>query len=262
VAGEIVAIVSEYLEALEDWRRGIIRPPSRPPRWRFWFDIAATLLVIGGVFGEAGATGAVASINSQLRSTTSELRAKSDQLLALVTREAGDVRTSAEGAANAASSATDSSDKAKASASLALTTVQSAQNNITALDGKIALSSGRIADVASAVTTAQNQLDEVQADEAPREILHVFRGKASNVDNLRPFIDQEVILESIPDFEPAIAAGYVKDMLEWAGFKVTTRPYSLNWVVAGVRVEQYNPDPNDRNPELRRRTIGSDKSLS
>ena len=55
----------------------------------------ATLVVLGGVFGEAGATGEVASINSDLRSKASELRAKGDQLLAVITEEAGDAATSA-----------------------------------------------------------------------------------------------------------------------------------------------------------------------
>ncbi len=105
IAGEIVVIVSEHFESLGDWERGIIRPPDRPPTWRFWFDIVATLIVLGGVFGEAGATAAVASINSQLRSKTSELRAKSDQLLALVTQQAGTAAESAQKAQDAAKQA-------------------------------------------------------------------------------------------------------------------------------------------------------------
>jgi hypothetical protein len=96
IAGEIVVIVSEHLEGLDDWERGIIRPPEKPPAWRFWFDIAATVIVLAGVFGEAGATAKVSSINSQLRSRTSELRAKSDQLVAVITEEAGDAAASAE----------------------------------------------------------------------------------------------------------------------------------------------------------------------
>lgn len=94
IVGEIVVIVSEYLEDREDWRRGIMRAPDHPLVWRFWFDIVATLLVLAGVFGEAGASMQLASINSQLRSKTSELRAKSDQLLVLVTQEVGDAVTS------------------------------------------------------------------------------------------------------------------------------------------------------------------------
>src|ERR1019366_4294571 len=88
VAAEIVAVVWGYREELEDWSRGIIRPPDRPSVRKLWFDVVATLLVVIGVFGEAGASAELASKNSQLRSKTSELRSKSDQLLALVTQEA------------------------------------------------------------------------------------------------------------------------------------------------------------------------------
>jgi hypothetical protein len=97
IVGEIIVIVSEYLGDLHDWRQGVIfwvwrvvLPPGRPPRWRFWFDIVATVVVLLGVLGEASASLELASINSQLRSKTSELRAKSDQLLALVTEVAAD----------------------------------------------------------------------------------------------------------------------------------------------------------------------------
>jgi hypothetical protein len=105
VAGEVVVIICEYFEDREGWRRGIVRPPGHPSVWRFWFDIVATLLVVAGVFGEAGASMKLASINSQLRSKTSNLRAESDQLLALVTQQAGDANTSANGAAEAVKSA-------------------------------------------------------------------------------------------------------------------------------------------------------------
>ena len=112
IVGELVVIISEYRDDLHDWRRGAVFwvwgkvcPPDRPPQWRFWFDIVATVLVLVGVFGEAGASMQLASINSQLRSTTSLLRAKSDQLLALVTLEAGSAASSAERANVAAGKA-------------------------------------------------------------------------------------------------------------------------------------------------------------
>jgi hypothetical protein len=69
------------------------------------FDVLATVVVVAGIFGEAGATGKVSSINSELRSKTSLLRAKSDQLLALVTQEAGSAASSAERANAAAGKA-------------------------------------------------------------------------------------------------------------------------------------------------------------
>jgi hypothetical protein len=105
IVGEVVVIVSEYRDDLHDWRRGavswvwrIVWPPDRPPRWRFWFDIVATVVVLLGVLGEAWGSFELATINSQLRSNTSELRAKSDQLLALVTQEAGSAVRSAQNA--------------------------------------------------------------------------------------------------------------------------------------------------------------------
>jgi hypothetical protein len=106
IIGEIVVIVGDHRDEIEDWARGIVRPPEHPLVWRFWFDIAATLLVLIGVFGEAGASMKLASINSQLRSKTSELRAKGDQLVALVTLEAGS-------AVSSASKANDLADKAQ-----------------------------------------------------------------------------------------------------------------------------------------------------
>jgi hypothetical protein len=102
VVAEIVSIVREYLEDRHDWRRGIVRPPDRPSFGWMLFDVFATVIVVGGIFGEAGATGKVSAINSLLRSKTSELRAKSDQLLALITLEAGSAASSA---ANAQGSA-------------------------------------------------------------------------------------------------------------------------------------------------------------
>ena len=96
IVGEIIVIVSEDREDREDWSRGILLIPSRAPRWRFWFDIVATVIVLLGVLGEAWGSFELSSINSQLRSKTSELRAQSDQLLALITQEAGGAASSAE----------------------------------------------------------------------------------------------------------------------------------------------------------------------
>lgn len=118
IVGELVVIVSEYRDDLHDWRRGagfwawrVVLPPDRPPRWRFWFDIVATILVLAGVFGEAGASMKLGSINNQLRLKTSVLRAKSDELLALITQEAGSAADSAkraQGSADAAGKMADS----------------------------------------------------------------------------------------------------------------------------------------------------------
>jgi hypothetical protein len=89
VVMEIWSVVREYRETRNLWRRGIVRPPDRPVVSHLWFDIAATLLVVVGVLGEACSTGVLANKNGELRSQTSVLRAKSDQLLSLVTQVAG-----------------------------------------------------------------------------------------------------------------------------------------------------------------------------
>jgi hypothetical protein len=116
ITEEIVAIVWGYREERKAWRRGKVLPPDKPSVAKFWFEIVATVLVVAGVFGEAGAGEALASINSQLRSKTSELRGKGDQLLALITLEAGNAKTSADKAADAThraeQSATDAGVKA------------------------------------------------------------------------------------------------------------------------------------------------------
>ena len=68
VTAEIIGIVWGYREERNAWRRGIIRPPDHLSILKFWFEIAATVLVVAGVFGEAGASAELASLNSQLRS--------------------------------------------------------------------------------------------------------------------------------------------------------------------------------------------------
>jgi hypothetical protein len=153
IAGEIVVIVSEHFEGLEDWERGIIRPPDRPPEWRFWFDIVATLIVLGGVFGEAGATAEVASVNSQLRSKTSELRAKSDQLVAVITEEAGSAAKSAKIAHDEASAVKGIADEARADAKDALVKAQEAQRELGNTE----------ADAAKAQTAASRAQEKVEA---------------------------------------------------------------------------------------------------
>jgi hypothetical protein len=104
VVGELAVIFHDFFDDKSDWARGIMRPPDHPSvRW-LWFDVAATVLVVVGIFLEAGASAKVSSINSQLRSKTNVLRAKSELLLAAVTQEvtdadacAKDARTTAKG---------------------------------------------------------------------------------------------------------------------------------------------------------------------
>jgi len=109
IVGEIIVIVSEYREDLAGWRLGnifwgwrAIRPTGRPPRWRFWFDIVSTAVVLLGILGEALGSMELASINNSVRSRTNILRAKSDQLLGLITEQAGSAASSAERAQKSA----------------------------------------------------------------------------------------------------------------------------------------------------------------
>jgi hypothetical protein len=205
VAGEIVVIVSEHLEGLEDWRRGIISPPDRPPAWRFWFDIAATLLVVGGVFGEAGATGMVASINSQLRSKTSELRAESDQLLALVTQEAGEAKDSALIAKASADAAEEKSERAEASASRALTSTNEARNELSVVKQETVL--------------AKNDLQELRENIRPRRLTKEQQDNFRSVlvdSGLPPPFPTIPISVYIGAEDGAIFAQDVKDAIESA----------------------------------------------
>lgn len=105
IFGEWTVIASEDCDDRHDWARGIVRPPDRAPRWRFWLDFIATGVVIVGILGETWASLELASINSNLRSMTEKLRADSDQLVALVTQQAGSAAQSALEAQAAARSA-------------------------------------------------------------------------------------------------------------------------------------------------------------
>jgi hypothetical protein len=95
---EVWALLWDHVEAMADWRRGIVLPPERPSTGKLLLGIVATFLVVIGVAGELGTSGKIASINGQLRTKNSDLRSASDQLLALVTQEAGDAATSAHNA--------------------------------------------------------------------------------------------------------------------------------------------------------------------
>jgi hypothetical protein len=213
IAGEIVVIVSEHWEDLQDWRRGIIRPPDRPPAWRFWFDIVATLVVLGGVFGEAGATGEVASINSQLRSKTSELRAKSDQLLALVTQQAGEAKDSALIAEASAKAAGIAADKALDTSNTANDAAGKAQEKVEAV-GKQA------DDLLQKYREAESKREELEKSLWPREFPLVTSPKGNNFDSLKPFTPINVVIEFLPDAEAARAASHIVGLAHAAGWNV------------------------------------------
>jgi hypothetical protein len=139
ITGEIIVIVSEHCESLEDWGRGIILPPAKPSSWRFRFAIAATIIVLVGVFGEAIATSRVAAINSLLRSKTNELRATSDRLVAVVEELAGDASISADVAKHSANAARIASGKAQQQADAASASAASVRTLVTGIKADVDL---------------------------------------------------------------------------------------------------------------------------
>ena len=167
IVGEVVVIISEYFEDLDEWRlsawmRPRVFPPDRPPRWRFWFDIVATVIVLAGVFGEAWGSLQVDSINSELRSKTSVLRADSDQLLALVTQEVGSAETD----------------------------IGDVQKKADVLNGQLDATASKVGELNALV---QSQL--------PRRRL-LDEGKANFINALKSFATQTVIVTSCANLSP------------------------------------------------------------
>ncbi len=222
IAGEIAVIVSEYLEDLEDWERGTIRAPDKPPGWRFWFDVAATLLVLGGVFGEAGAAARVSSINSELRSKTSELRAKSDRLLAVITEEAGDAAISVETAQEELDSVTRQTEELKSDLSKAETEAEALHRQLAA---------------------DEKDVNELRKSLAPRQDLALIQSHGkSNIDEMKNFPELEVILVFAPEYLTMGSAGEIEQRVTDAGWKVVSRiPNASVW--PGVKVYRHlGPD--------------------
>jgi hypothetical protein len=243
IAGEIVVIVSEHFESLEDWERGIIRPPDRPPTWRFWFDIVATLIVLGGVFGEAGATAAVASINSQLRSKTSELRAKSDQLLTLVTKQAGEAQDSARLAEASAKGAGTEADKAQKKADVVAKQAADTGHQLGTAAAKLDAVEKKRAEL-------EKSLIDLAACTAPRilklDSISVSSGTKTRVDSLRPFAGQKVFLEVIPnDAESRRAVFSLAKALNAAGWDVEKTIMPVDGIPDGVSVQPSASESGD-----------------
>jgi hypothetical protein len=246
VLGEIVSIAFEHLENLEGWRRGIVRPPDKPPAWRFWFDIVATLLVVGGVFGEAGASGEIASINSQLRSKTSELRAKSDLLLAVITEIAGD-------AANSATIAHDEATLAKVEAVGAIQKSREVEKRADDLLTRYISSEKEI-------DAERNKRLQMEIALAPR-VLPQISGNAGNVFPLKKFAGIRTVIEYVPDAEAERAASELRDLVraaKWGSTKsdMYANPQLFHSYFDGVVIETYDPyDPiggGEKCPFLRR----------
>ena len=84
VAIDVRVIVLEHRDALNEWSRGIVRPPDRPSHSLFVWGLVGSILVALGVAGELGVGIKIAVRNGELRTKNAELRRKSDQLIALL----------------------------------------------------------------------------------------------------------------------------------------------------------------------------------
>jgi hypothetical protein len=218
IIGEIIVIVSEYFEDLHDWRQGVVfwvwrvvLPPGRPPRWRFCFDIVATVVVLLGVLGEASASLKLASINSLLRSKTSELRADSDQLLALITQEAGDAKSSAKSAGISANDAGTNAGIAQEKADTADISAKSAVKQAGELSKKLSAANDEI-------ERLQAKRIELEKSLAPRTFASISK---DDIAKLRAFSGTNVVLRYLPDAEAERAASSLMGVLQAAGWKMS-----------------------------------------
>jgi hypothetical protein len=127
VIADVWFVVHAYTEALNEWRRGIIRPPDRPSRRWFVLELFAVALVAVGVAGELFVDSKVGGIETQIRSAN-------DHRVLLLQREAGDAEASASGAAASAQTAREHSDAANISASAASSAALKARREAEAIE--------------------------------------------------------------------------------------------------------------------------------
>jgi len=251
IAGEIAVIVSEYLEDLEDWRRGIIRVPDKPPAWRFWFDIAATLLVLGGVFGEAGAAAKIASINSDLRSRTTEFRAKSDQLLAVITEEAGDAVQSAKTAHDEASAVKGIAAEARVDAKDALAKGKAALRSLSQAESDAAKAQAAASGALSAANDAKQEALRIKKEMAWRSLTPQCRNALMS--KLGPLGPQRIDFFMYPnDPEINLISGQIAEVL--TGWQIVPFQPLGGGNVWGMAIEY---DPHDTAAEARAKMLVS-----
>jgi hypothetical protein len=113
VVAEIVFVIREYWEELHDWRRGIIKIPSRPSRAWLLIELIGVILVSIGVGGEFFIDVKVGNIDTQIRQSNSQLVTLLEQHVALIDKSAGDANERAGIANQAANKAQENTEKAR-----------------------------------------------------------------------------------------------------------------------------------------------------
>jgi len=127
VALEIAFVILEYLDALHEFRRGIVRPPGKPKTALLMLGLFGSALVTVGVTGELWVGVKIGSVETKIRKANGDLTT-------LLSKEAGDAKVSAEGAASAADRANTSADSAIGKANRAQRTVEEVDKHAGRLD--------------------------------------------------------------------------------------------------------------------------------
>ena len=255
VALEIIGIVWQYRDDIRNWQRGPCEPSDRPSYGKLWFEIVATLLVVAGVVGEAGASLKLASINSQLRSITSELRGDSDQLLALVTQEAGGAKQSSIVAAGEATRAKGKADEAQAKAKAVgkeygRVAAELAEQQERAANAEIAIANAHLA--ADKEREARLKLEEAIS---PR-ILE----QAASAKTLGAFTGMRFAIKTVngADLETRIFAGQIRVLLSMAHWTEDASLASLS--IAKNTDEAVTVEYNSRLGVIERHTPAADST--
>jgi hypothetical protein len=123
VALEVAFVIWEHLDALHDWRRGIVHPPEKPSVALLVFGLFGAGLVAIGVGGEL-------YIGAKIGAKETSIREANDSRASLLSKLAGDAAQSAKTAHDEADSVKGIADAARADAKDALAKSQAAQSEL------------------------------------------------------------------------------------------------------------------------------------
>jgi len=123
VALEVIFVVWEYVDELHDFKRGIIRPPDRPSRLKFFLGLLGAALVAVGVSGELYEGARIETIETSIRKAN-------DDLYLILSKQAGDAAISARIAHDEADAVKGIADAAKRDAEGALVKAKAAEKKL------------------------------------------------------------------------------------------------------------------------------------